>query len=94
MTGELRLIQGEHVSVQLIRIPDPGNIHFIEIPQAPWVKTDFEVQFNEYGYPISIQLTKPSSALAFAEAPLKLLQSIIELPARLFQFSAQHQTQK
>ncbi|MEM7367032.1 MAG: hypothetical protein AAF587_00455 [Bacteroidota bacterium] len=86
-TVELRLIQdGTLIQSQLLRVPDPHNIHFIEIPQAAWVRTDFEVQFTDYGYPTSINLTKPSSAMAFIGAPLKLVGAIIELPSRLFKF--------
>lgn len=84
--GELTLVQGDVSQSHIIRIPDPNNIHFIEIPQAAWVKTDFEVQFNEYGYPTSIHLNKPSSAMAFVEAPLKVVGAILELPTRLFRF--------
>lgn len=86
-TMELRLIHDNDViQSQFLRVPDPNSIHFIEIPQAAWVRTDFEVQFTEFGYPTSINLKKPSSAVAFMEAPLKLLGAIIELPSRLFKF--------
>ncbi|MEM7655271.1 MAG: hypothetical protein AAF399_04015, partial [Bacteroidota bacterium] len=83
---ELGLTQGKARTVQVLRMPNPEVLHFVEIPQAPWVKTEVDIQFNELGYPLSIHILKPSSAVAMIQVPLDIIQAIIELPTKLFQF--------
>ncbi|TAE48153.1 MAG: hypothetical protein EAZ89_15805 [Bacteroidetes bacterium] len=69
-----------------LRLPHKSEVHFIEIPLEPWVQTEFDINFDASGYPSSIRLVKPSTAMAMIELPLQIIRAIIELPAKLFQF--------
>lgn len=85
-TFALTLSGKRGVNRTLIRLPHPEKVHFIGIPIASWVKTDFEIQFEEGGYPQNIQISKPSSALAMIQVPLDLVSAILRLPGELFKF--------
>lgn len=85
-TFALTLTSKNAVSRTLMRLPHPEKVHFIGIPIASWVKTDFEIKFEEGGYPESIQIVKPSSALAMIQVPINMVSAILRLPAELFKF--------
>lgn len=70
----------------LLRLPHPQRVHFIEIPIASWVKTEFEIQFEEGGYPSNIHISKPSTALAMIQVPINIVAAILRLPGELFKF--------
>lgn len=74
------------VKKTLLRLPHPEKVHFIKIPIASWVKTDVEIQFDQGGYPQSIHISKPSSALAMIQIPIDILAAILRLPGELFKF--------
>ncbi|MCI4667939.1 MAG: hypothetical protein MRZ79_07235 [Bacteroidia bacterium] len=71
---------------EIVEIPHPHILEFIEIPTASFVKTEFEMVFSAEGYPTSIQIKKPSSALALFKMPVSLLKAVFEIPASIFQF--------
>ncbi|MCB0851938.1 MAG: hypothetical protein KDD63_06955 [Bacteroidetes bacterium] len=79
---------------KIIRLPDPEELHFIKIPNPSFVKTDFQIEFDDLGYPKSIKVTKPSSALAILKVPLNILSSILDLPAKLIQLRVNLDSQK
>jgi hypothetical protein len=81
----LTLRAGSQTLRHEVQMPDASQLHFIEIPTAPMVKSDFEILFDK-GMPVKITMKKPSSALSFMEAPLSLLKALLSLPATLFQF--------
>ncbi|RMG63520.1 MAG: hypothetical protein D6722_17555 [Bacteroidetes bacterium] len=84
---ELNLMVGEvSQSRAILTLPHPKVLHFVAIPQAPWVKTQFSIAFGAMGYPVKIALNKPSSALEFIKFPVSLLKAILEIPASLFKF--------
>ena len=84
---ELALYLGDVLQGRLIlTLPHKEVLHFVEIPQAPWVKTQFTILFGATGYPVKIHLDKPSSALEFIKFPVSLLKAILEIPASLFKF--------
>lgn len=76
---------GDIVHRQLIHLPDPNEVHCVAIPRNRMVRTAFTMEFQQ-GYPKQIQYEKPSSALAIIESPVRLLKSIVSIPAQLFKF--------
>ena len=84
-TFEVLVSKGEVERRKLLRLPHPTLIHFIEIQSARFVSTSFNLAFDDQGYPLNIQVSKPSQALAVIEIPIKILQAIIGIPAKLFQ---------
>ena len=93
-TFNLQLSWEGGMSVLPLRLPHPEILHFIEIPRANWVKSEFEIKFGVGGMPTSIRIGKPSSALAFIKLPLDILSAIISLPTQLFQFRLNMNTAK
>jgi hypothetical protein len=83
---EISLSSSSEVISQVVNLPDPDELHFIRIPNPSFVQTDFQIDFNELGYPTTIIIKKPSSALALLQVPLKIISSILELPTKLIQF--------
>jgi hypothetical protein len=81
----LTLNSGPYKDTHQLSLPDPDTVHYISIPNPGWVKTNFHLEFDEQGFPLSIAIDKPSSGLAILSLPLDLLKAIIELPAKLFQ---------
>lgn len=92
----LRLIveDAKSRSSATVRLPDSENLQLIEIPQATWVKTEFTMDCNEAGYPVSIHIKKPSTAMAAVELPLRILQAVIALPAQLVQLRVNWRSQQ
>lgn len=84
-TARIALNEGETQLSHTLRLPHPHLLEFIEIPQAAWVKTEFSMECDQAGYPVSIQVKKPSTAMAAIELPLKLVKALISLPAQIFQ---------
>lgn len=84
-TCELTLSYDGGSTSTTARIPHPHLLGFITIPQGAWVKNTFEVTFDETGMPATINLQKPSTALAAVEVPINILKAIIAIPTQLIQ---------
>ena len=85
---------GDESQVELLTMPNGNMLHFIEIPNASFAKNSFEISFDDFGYPVKIHLEKPSQALAIIEVPIKILQSIISIPSKLFSFRVNYNNEK
>ena len=81
---ELRLEHPNQIDRHLLRMPHPSSVQFVGIPWASFVQTEFEMQMNEMGYPTSIRVKKPSTAMALIQLPINIAKAIVELPAKLF----------
>ncbi len=92
-TFELILKSGELEQRDLITLPHPHLVHFIEIPNARFVQNTFVMNFDENGYPNSIHLEKPSQALALVKVPVNILKAILEIPAKIFSFRFNYDNQ-
>lgn len=84
--AEIALHHGAIQDRKMIRLPHPYLTHVVEIPRAPFVKTEFLIEFNDMAYPIKINIKKPSTAMAMIQVPINILNAIIALPAKLFRF--------
>ncbi|MEL7339524.1 MAG: hypothetical protein AAGM67_03490 [Bacteroidota bacterium] len=83
---ELQLIHGQTTFRHTVRMPHPNLVHTIEIPRAPFVKTEFLIEFNDLAYPSMINIKKPSTAMAMIQVPINILKAIIALPGQLVSF--------
>ncbi|MEM6348108.1 MAG: hypothetical protein AAF927_29775 [Bacteroidota bacterium] len=83
---EIQLIHGQTTFRQSVRMPHPNLVHTIEIPRAPFVKTEFLIEFNDLAYPAMINIKKPSTAMAMIQIPINILKSIIALPGQIVSF--------
>ncbi len=79
---------------QIVILPNPNIIHLIHLPSTRFVSNEFLVECGPLGYPTKINLGKPSQALQILEIPLKILQAIIRIPAEIFQFRINYNTDK
>lgn len=93
-TFELVLRSGEQERRDLITLPHPELIHFIEIPNARFVQNIFEMNFDDNGYPINIHIEKPSQAMALVSLPINILKAIFEIPSKIFSFRINYDNQK
>lgn len=84
--AEINLHNGAMVDRKTIRLPHPYLTHVVEIPRAPFVKTEFLIEFNDMAYPTLINIKKPSTAMAIIQVPINILNALIALPAKLFSF--------
>ncbi|MEM6766305.1 MAG: hypothetical protein AAF824_05395 [Bacteroidota bacterium] len=85
---------GDESQTELMTLPNGKMLHFIEIPNASFVKNSFEISCDDFGYPVKIHLEKPSQALAIIEVPIKILQAIISIPSKLFSFRINYNNEK
>ncbi|MEO1450014.1 MAG: hypothetical protein AAFV07_10835 [Bacteroidota bacterium] len=85
-TCEVKIEGGDYACILRINIPNAEATQFMEIPYAPFVKTEFDVTFNSFGYPLKVNIKKPSSLLAFMDAPIKALKAVLTIPSQIFQF--------
>ncbi|MEL6625151.1 MAG: hypothetical protein AAFQ83_01885 [Bacteroidota bacterium] len=83
--AELSITSAAGKRVKHVHVPHPTLLEMIEIPSAPFVKTEFELDFDDNGYPTIVKIKKPSSALALVELPLKIIKAVVALPAQLVQ---------
>ncbi|MEL6134788.1 MAG: hypothetical protein AAFR59_15610, partial [Bacteroidota bacterium] len=83
--AELSITSSAGKRVKHIHVPHPHLLEMIEIPSAPFVKTEFELEFDAHGYPTIVKIKKPSSALAFVDLPLKIIRAVLALPGQLVQ---------
>ncbi|GEM_PF-2386745 len=79
---------------QLVMLPHHEVMHFVEIPYARFVSNKFTMEFNDTAYPTSIHVEKPSQAQALIEIPLRIIKAIMEIPASIFRFRIDYNTQK
>ena len=84
--AELCLNHGKMVDRHQVRLPHPYLTHVIEIPRAPFVKTEFLIEFNEMAHPMMINIKKPSTAMAMIQLPINILNAIISIPGKIFSF--------
>lgn len=91
---EVIVKKGDMERRKLVMLHHPDLIHFIELPAVRFVSTSFVLECNESGYPVKMELTKPSQALAAIDLPLKVLRALIALPSKLFQFRINYNNEK
>ncbi|WNJ16914.1 hypothetical protein [Pontibacter sp. G13] len=82
---ELILRQEFGHSMDRVQLPHPHAVHLIEIPQGKWVKTEFVLECNEFGYPAKVRIVKPSTAKAISDRVFGFLGNVLELPSKLIQ---------
>jgi hypothetical protein len=88
--AQLRLLDGgQLLANHTYQTPSPDEIHFVTLPGASLVRTDVQVKFSDSGYPVFIQVRKPSTALAIPDGLLQVAKQIISLPSQLFNFRIQ-----
>lgn len=91
---ELIIQSGKVEQRQIVLLPNPDIIHFIHLPSTRFVSNEFLVECDPLGYPIKINLGKPSQAIQILEIPLKILQAMIRIPAEIFQFRINYKTEQ
>jgi len=79
---------------QIVYLPHPDILHFIHLPTNRFVANSFLIEFNENGYPIHINLVKPSQALQIMDIPLKILRAIVRIPGELLKLRIDYQSSK
>jgi len=82
---EIGVFGGGGKETEIVELPHPTLLEFIEIPTARFVKTEFEITFSQEGYPTYIHINKPSTALAIAQAPIALIRAIVAIPSTVLQ---------
>lgn len=85
---------GKQERRQLVMLPHHKITHFVEIPYARFVANKFTMEFNDTGYPMSIHVEKPSQALAAIEMPLRIIKAILDIPAQIFKFRIDYNSQQ
>lgn len=69
---------------RMVKVPHPDWLHLVEIPPQISSAGDFHMQFDEWGYPTSIQISKASLWAKLTDAPLTLAKKIMEIPGQIF----------
>ncbi len=78
----------------IVMLPHPTIIHFIHLPSTRFVTNEFLIEFDTLGYPMKINLGKPSQALQILEIPIKILNAIVSIPAKIFQFRIDYRSKR
>lgn len=81
-SAEITFKAGKGAERHYVTIPHPYKIHLVEIVRPRWIKYTFSMEF-EKGFPKSISINRPSQMLAALNIPVRLLQSIFSIPAKL-----------
>jgi len=69
----------------LVSLPGTNTVQLAKIPMASFVTNTFNMTFAN-GVPQTVNINKPSSAMAMAKAPFDILSALIAMPSQLFQF--------
>lgn len=76
-------IGAQPIDAVLVLLPQAGSVSYVPMKSSAFVRTVNDVQFEE-GAIKSWNATRPSEALEFVRLPVKILKSVLEVPATIF----------
>jgi hypothetical protein len=77
----------------LVHLPQAGPVSYVPMRSSAFVKTVNDVTFQD-GMLTTWNSTRPSEAMEFVRLPVKILKSILEVPATIFSLRVDHDTKE
>ena len=88
---EVRFEGQGRIRRELITLPHPEKVYFLEIPESALAKPAFSLHFGfaedsaYQGVPRQISLDRPGEILTLTQSPVQVLREVAQIPGEIFQ---------